>query len=67
MLLSFFKVRPPNATTQTYTTTTESKHCGACGHDVAANSTVGMTCPYCGVTWGRENTSTHYSTAEGLP
>jgi uncharacterized protein YgiM (DUF1202 family) len=41
--------------------TTESKSCGHCGHAVANNSTVGMKCPYCGVVWGRENTS--YSTS----
>jgi hypothetical protein len=34
-----------------------SKSCGSCGVAVSVNSTVGMTCPHCGVTWGTENTT----------
>jgi predicted RNA-binding Zn-ribbon protein involved in translation (DUF1610 family) len=41
---------------QSYTTT-ESKSCGSCNKSVSVNSRVGMTCPHCGVTWGRENTT----------
>ena len=37
--------------------TTESKRCGSCQKEVSINSRVGMTCPHCGVVWGRENTS----------
>ncbi len=43
------------------TQTTESKSCGACGKAVSNNSTAGMKCPHCGVTWGSENTSTNYT------
>lgn len=47
------------AKSQTYTT--ERKSCGACGKEVSIYSTVGMTCPHCGVRWGEENTTTDYS------
>jgi len=51
------------AISQTYTT--ESKSCGSCSKAVSVNSTVGMTCPHCGVRWGHENetrsTSTNYN------
>jgi predicted RNA-binding Zn-ribbon protein involved in translation (DUF1610 family) len=40
---------------QTYTT--ESKNCGACSKEVSIYSKVGMTCPHCGVEWGKENTT----------
>lgn len=55
-LLSF-----TTASCQTYTT--ESKNCGACGKEVSIYSTVGMTCPHCGVRWGYENTSKTTTTA----
>ena len=42
------------AKAQTYTT--ESKSCGSCQKEVSIYSTIGMTCPHCGVTWGKENT-----------
>ncbi|MEY4875201.1 MAG: hypothetical protein RL708_350 [Bacteroidota bacterium] len=60
---TIFTLFVANANAQTYTTTTESKHCGACGHEVSIYSHAGMTCPYCGAHWGSENTSTSYSTA----
>lgn len=37
-----------------------SKSCGGCGRKVSINSKAGMTCPYCGVVWGSENTTTEY-------
>ncbi len=37
------------------THTTESKNCGSCRNQVSIYSTVGMTCPHCGVRWGYEN------------
>lgn len=40
-----------------YSQTTTSKSCGKCGSKVSIYSKVGDTCPYCGVKWGRENTS----------
>ena len=50
---------------QAQTYTTESKSCGSCGKAVSNNSRIGMTCPHCGVTWGRENETktTSYKTA----
>ncbi len=45
---------------QTYTT--ESKSCGSCGKEVSIYSRVGMTCPHCGVTWGRENETRQQTT-----
>lgn len=35
---------------------TMSKSCGKCGGAVSVSSTVGGTCPHCGVRWGGENT-----------
>ena len=46
---------------QAQTFTTKSKSCGKCKGEVSINSTVGMTCPHCGVRWGSENTHTDYS------
>ena len=40
------------------TTTTISASCGKCGKAVSPSSKAGGTCPYCGVRWGRENSTT---------
>ena len=40
------------------TGTTISASCGKCGKAVPSNSKAGDTCPYCGVRWGRENSTT---------
>ncbi len=50
-----FIIAPLIQKAQTYTT--ESKNCGACGKEVSVYSQIGMTCPHCGVTWGKENTT----------
>ncbi len=39
------------------TTTTVSANCGKCGKAVSENAKVGDYCPYCGVRWGKENSS----------
>lgn len=40
------------------TTKTVTASCGKCGRSVPSTSSVGGTCPHCGVRWGRENKST---------
>jgi DNA-directed RNA polymerase subunit RPC12/RpoP len=37
--------------------TTVSASCGSCHKPVSSSSKIGDTCPHCGLTWGRENTS----------
>ena len=45
--------------------TTVSKSCGKCNMPVSSSYEVGMHCPHCGVTWGREKT-THRSTTRNV-
>lgn len=52
MSLRFFNVEL--SFSQTYSTT--SKSCGKCGKSVNSYSKVGDNCPFCGITWGKENT-----------
>lgn len=52
LLLSLYLI-PNKSHSQSYTT--ESKSCGSCHKEVSINSRIGMKCPHCGVTWGREN------------
>jgi predicted RNA-binding Zn-ribbon protein involved in translation (DUF1610 family) len=47
--------------------TTESKSCGSCRNQVSIYSTVGMTCPHCGVRWGYENENKSVSKNYQLP
>jgi endogenous inhibitor of DNA gyrase (YacG/DUF329 family) len=42
---------------QTYSSTTTA-NCGKCGKTVSSSAKVGDSCPYCGVRWGKENTTT---------
>jgi hypothetical protein len=59
ILLSSFFLLTNSGVAQSYTK--ESKSCGKCKKEVSVNSRVGMTCPHCGVEWGRENKTTDYS------
>jgi predicted RNA-binding Zn-ribbon protein involved in translation (DUF1610 family) len=40
----------------TYTTTSISKNCSACGKSVSNSSAAGQRCPHCGAYWSSENT-----------
>lgn len=46
------------------TTTTISASCGKCGKAVPPSSRTGGTCPYCGVRWGRESSTTINSSTQ---
>lgn len=54
-----------SAFSQTFQTV--SATCGSCGKAVSANSKVGDRCPYCGVIWGSENSTTKTTTIPATP
>lgn len=49
---------PRSAQAQYRTVVSVEKRCGNCGRVVSSSAKVGDRCPYCGVIWGRESTST---------